>query len=696
MRNSRKLALIAALLASIPSMGNGGTETAAAATAAAAAPAGHVIDLAGMDPSVDPGDDFYAYTNGRWMKSTQIPPDRSSFGTFTILEETVSRRTAELIRSAGNSKGRAGSDAAKVGAYYAAYMDEKAIEDKGLSPLKAELDAIAAISDRTALARVLGSGLRADVDALNNTKFHTDRLFGLWAAPDFANPERNVAYLMQGGLGMPDRDNYLNTGEKDVELQGKYRAHLAALVKLAGMSDAEGRADRVYAFERRIADVHGSRTDSVDVQKANNPWKLPEFATKAPGLDWAAYFLAAGLVDQPMVMVWQPSGIVGESALAGSEPLELWKDYLTVRAIDRAAPLLPKAFAEENFRFYGTAMRGATEQRARWKRAVDVTGEALGESVGKLYVERWFPASAKAQAQAMVRNLVEAFRKRIDNLAWMSPATRARAKAKLDTLYVGIGYPDRWRDYSGLKVERGDALGNSERAELFQYRWSLAKLGKPVDKTEWCMTPQTVNAVNLPLQNALNFPAAILNPPFFDAAAGAADNYGAIGAVIGHEISHSFDDQGSQFDERGRLFNWWTPEDFAHFGTAAEKLAAQYDAYEPLPGRHVNGKLTLSENIADVAGVSAAFDGYRAANRGRPGPALDGFTGDQRFFIAFGQAWRGKERPEALRSSLMTDGHAPGEFRADTVRNVDAWYESFKVQPGRKLSLPPDARVRVW
>ncbi|MDQ6892358.1 MAG: M13 family metallopeptidase [Acidobacteriota bacterium] len=692
MRNSRKLALIAALLAAIPSMGGGAPETAATA----APSAGHVIDFGGMDPSADPGDDFYAYTNGRWMKSTQIPPDRSSFGTFSILEDTVSRRTADLIRTAGKSKGAAGSDAEKVGAFYAAYMDEKAIDDKGLSPLKAELDAVAGISDRASLARVLGSGLRADVDALNNTQFHTDRLFGLWVAPDFANPERNVAYLLQGGLGMPDRDNYLNTGEKDVELQGKYRAHLAALLKLAGMSDAEDRAGRVYALERKIAAAHGSRMDSVDVQKANNPWKLAEFATKAPGLDWAVYFQAAGLADQPMVMVWHPSAVAGASALAATESLELWKDYLTVRAIDRAAPLLPKAFAEERFHFYDTAMRGATEQRPRWKRAVDATGAALGESVGKLYVRRWFPASAKAEAQAMVRNLVEAFRKRIDNLAWMSPATRAKAKAKLDTLYVGIGYPDRWQDYSGLKVERGDALGNSERSVLFHYRWSLAKLGKPVDKTEWCMTPQTVNAVNLPLQNALNFPAAILNPPFFDAAAPASDNYGAIGAVIGHEIIHSFDDQGSQFDERGRLFNWWTPEDFAHFASAAEKLAAQYDAYEPLPGMHVNGKLTLSENIADVAGVSAAFDGYRAANRGRPGPARDGFTGDQRFFIAFGQAWRGKERPEALRSSLMTDGHAPGEFRADTVRNVDAWYEAFKVQSGRRLYLPPEARVRVW
>jgi predicted metalloendopeptidase len=662
----------------------------------AATVAVHGIDVAGMDRSVDPGDDFFAYTNGGWLKATEIPPDRSSFGTFSVIEDTVNKRTADLIQSAGKSQAPARSDAAKVGAYYEAFMDEKAIEARGLSPVKAELDAIAGITDRKSLARVLGSGLRADVDALNNTNFHTDRLFGLWAAPDFANPERNVAYLMQGGLGMPDRDNYRNTTPKDVELKGKYRRHLAALLELAQIPEAEARAGRVYDFERKIADTHVSRTDSLDVLKANNPWKLAEFPARAPGLDWTEYFAAAGLGAQPMIMVWHPSGIVGESALAGSEPVELWKDYLTARAMDRASPLLPKAFADEYFRFYGTALRGATEQRPRWKRAVDATGQALGESVGRLYVERWFPASAKAEAQKMVRNIVEAFRKRIDRLDWMTPATRAKAKAKLDTLYVGIGYPERWRDYSGLKVERGDALGNSERAELFQYRSSLAKLGKPVDKAEWCMTPQTVNAVNLPLQNALNFPAAILNPPFFDAASEPADNYGSIGTVIGHEISHSFDDQGSQFDERGRLFNWWTQEDFAHFAKAAERLAAQYDAYEPLPGLHVNGKLTISENIADVAGVAAAFDAYRAASGGKPGPTKDGLTGDQRFFIAFGQAWRSKDRPEALRNQVMTDGHAPAEYRADAARNIDAWYDAFRVQPGRKLYLAPDARVRVW
>jgi putative endopeptidase len=432
------------------------------------------------------------------------------------------------------------------------------------------------------------------------------------------------------------------------------------------------------------------------VHKANNPWRLQDFSAKAPGLDWESYFKAAGLSGQPMIMVWQPGGVIGISALVGNQPLNVWKEYLTFRTIDRASSLLPKAYADERFNFYGRTLSGVPQQRERWKRAVRATSEALGDAVGKLYVKRYFPPEAKAAIQAMVKNIILAFGRRIDNLAWMSPATRAKAKAKLDTLYVGIGYPEHWRDYSGLKVVRDDPLGNAERLELFDYRWSLSKLSKPVDKTEWWMTPQTVNAVNLPIQNALNFPAAILSPPFFDMAADPVQNYGSIGATIGHEISHSFDDQGSQFDATGRLLNWWTPQDLAHFRAAADRLAAQFDAYEPLPGLHVNGKLTLSENIADVAGLSAAYDGYRSAYNGKPAPDSQGFTGDQRFFVAYGQSWRGKQRPEALRLQLTTDGHAPDEYRADTVRNIDAWYQAYSIQPGRKLYLAPEARVRVW
>jgi putative endopeptidase len=657
-------------------------------------PKAPAVDVAGMDRAIRPGDDFYGYANGGWMKATVIPPDRAVYGAFTVIEEEVTRRTADLIQAAGKTKALEGSPAALVGAYYDAWMNEEAIEKRGLEPLKADLDAVAGITDAASLARVLGAGLRADVDSLNNTNFHTSRPFGLWVSPDFAHPDKNVGYLLQGGLGMPDRDNYLDTDAKSVELQEKYKAHIVALLKLAGLSDAEARGGRIYDLERKIAGVHGSRADSLDVLKANNPWPLQEFAKRAPGLDWGAYFSAAGLAAQPMLMVWHPSATTGIAALAAKEPLAVWKDYLTFHAINRASPLLPKAFAEEAFRFYGTALFGQEKQRDRWKRAVGAASGDLGDAVGQLYVEKYFPSSSKAAAQAMVENIKAAFGRRIDALTWMSPATREKAKAKVGTLYVGVGYPDHWRSYAGLEIRRDDALGNAQRAEVFDYRWSLAKLDQPVDKHEWWMTPQTVNALNLPLQNAMNFPAAILNPPFFFPDGDPVRNYGAIGTVIGHEISHSFDDQGAQFDADGRLANWWTPEDLAHFREVAARLVAQYDAYEPLPGLHVNGKLTLSENIADVAGVAASYDGYRSAYP--KAPELDGFSGDQRFFIGFGQAWRSKERPEALRSQLITDGHAPGQFRADAVRNSDAWYAAFDVKPGQKLYLAPEARIRVW
>jgi putative endopeptidase len=681
MRHPRRLALFAPAMLAVLALSPSATAR---------------MDLVGMDRSVKPGDDFYAYANGGWMKATEIPPDRSSVGSFSKVEDEVTQRNAARIQDAAKSNRDATTEAGKVGAFYDAYMNESTIESHGLQPLKAELDGIAAIADRAGLARLLGSQLRADVDALNRTNFHTDRPFGLWVAPGFEAPERYVGYLLQGGLGMPDRDDYTNTDAKSLEIQGQYRAHIATVLRLAGVPDAEARAARVHALETSIARTHGSRTDSVDVHKANNPWRLSDFPERAPGLDWPRYFEAAGLAGQPLIIVWHPSAVTGLSALAARESLDTWKDYLTFRAVDRASRLLPRAFADEQFRFYGTVLTGAKQPRDRWRRGVAATNAALGDAVGKLYVQRHFPPEAKAQAQEMVRNITAAFRRRIDRLDWMSPATREKAKAKVATLYVGIGYPDHWRDYSGLTIDRKDALGNVQRSELFDYRTELAKLGRPVDKSEWAMTPQTVNAVNLPLQNALNFPAAILNPPFFDAAAPLARNYGGVGTVIGHEISHSFDDQGSQFDADGRLVNWWTPEDFAHFNAAAERLAAQYDTYEPLPGLHVNGRLTLSENIADVAGVSAAYDGYRDAVGGKTVPEVDGFSGDQQFFLSFAHVWRRKQRPESLRGLLMTDGHAPGEYRADTVRNVDSWYPAFDVRPGQKLYLAPEARVRVW
>jgi len=662
--------------------------------ASAAASSGtHDVDRAAMDPSVAPGDDFFRYANGGWLNKAEIPPDRSSYGTWAVLFDQAQQRTHQLLDAAATGSAPAGSDERKIGDYYASYLDEGTIESKGLTPLGDQLASFAAIGDARALAAYIGDSLRTDVDALNSTNFHTDRLFGVWITQDLNTPDRTVPYLLQGGLGMPDRDYYVQSGARMDKTRAAYRAHIAAMLKLAAVPDADAKAARIFDLERRIAAVHATRTDSVDVAKANNPWARDQFSSKAPGLDWAALFAAAHLDQAPSIIVWHPGAITGIAALVARMPIPTWREYLTFHAIDRHAGVLPAAFGDEAFAFYGKVLSGTPKRQERWKRAVNATNADLGDAVGRIYVQKYFPASEKAQLQQMVANISAAFDRRLDALAWMAPKTRASAKAKLRTLRVGIGYPDKWRDFSALSIVRGDAFGNAERAERFDYQQQLAKLMQPPDHSEWWMTPQTVNALNLPVQNALNFPAAILEPPFYDAAANAAVRYGAIGAIIGHEISHSFDDQGSQFDAEGRFTNWWTPEDLAHFKQASAKLVAQYNAYAPFPDLHVNGQLTLSENIADVAGLSAAYDAYQAA----AGEGAGAAGGDDRsFFISYGQNWRSKEREEFARQLVLTDGHAPDEYRADTVRNLDAWYGAFDVKTGQRLYLAPPDRVRVW
>ncbi len=663
---------------------------------ATTAPAARGIDLAGIDRTVAPGDDFFAYANGAWLKTTEIPPDRSSYGINTMLEELTSQRTAALIRQAAGRRAPAGSEARKIGDYYSSFMDEASIETTGLRPLQPMLDRIAAIEDKEALARALGGTLRADVDVFNNTNLYTGNLFGLWVAQDMDDPARYSPFLLQGGLGMPDREYYLDPSPSMADIRSKYQAHIAAVLKLAGVDEPEPKAARIFDLEHNIAQAHWSRTESQDIVKGNNHWTRQDFETRAPGLDWPAFFTAAGLKDQPVFVVWQPSAVTGISALVAGQPLQTWKEYLGFRAIEHASAFLPKAFVDEGFAFYSKVLMGTPRQRDRWKRGVAATNAALGEAVGKLYVRRYFPPSEKARAEEMVRNLLSAFSKRIDNLDWMTPETKACAKAKLATLKVGVGYPDRWRDYSGLEVVRGDALGNARRADLFEYRRNLAKLGKLIDRTEWVMTPQTVNAVNLPVMNALNFPAAILQPPHFDSRRTAAANYGAIGATIGHEISHSFDDQGASFDATGKLDNWWTKEDLAHFQASSRELVKQYDGYVPFPDIAVNGRQTLSENIADVAGLAAAYDAYRLSLGGKKAPVVQGLSGDQQFFLAFTQSWRQKIREPALRQRILTDSHSPAEYRGDTVRNLDAWYNAFDVKPGQALYLAPADRIHVW
>ena len=699
------LSLSALIAAGIAGCSPGTDESAPAPTTDTATPAADAattapvlgsfgFDIAGMDRSVAPGDDFYRYANGGWMETTEIPADRSSFNSFTRIVVDTEKNVRKIIEDAATEADAQGP-MRKVGDYYTAFMDEAGIEAKGLAPLQPQLDAIAAIADKQALATELGGQLRADVDLLNSTDYYTDRLFGLWVSQDLHQPDRNVPYLVQGGLGMPDRSFYLDGGRM-AELRTAYQAHVAKMLELAGIDDAAAKAERIVALETAIAKVHATQEQTNNVEAGANAWTAADFSSKAPGMDWEAFLQAAGLGEQQDFIAWQPDAVAGISKLVASQPLDTWKEYLAFHAIDRAASTLPQAFGDQQFAFYGKTLNGTPQQRERWKRAVSATNNALGEAVGQEYVERHVSAETKARAEEMVDNIVAAFGKRIDALEWMSDETKAQARAKVAGLTVALGYPDRWRDYSALEVKPDDALGNAERASAFEYQRNLAKLGQPVNHDEWYMLPHTVNALNVPLENRLIFPAAILQPPFFDPNADDAVNYGAIGAVIGHEISHSFDNLGALFDKDGKLHNWWTPDDLKRFDAAGDALAAQFSQYKAFDDLSVNGKLSLGENIADVAGLATAYDAYRLSLQGKPGETLEGFSPDQRFFLGFAQAWRGKYRDEALRNAILTDVHAPGRFRAQTVRNLDAWYPAFEVKEGQALYLAPEDRVKVW
>ncbi|CAN7348309.1 M13 family metallopeptidase [Duganella sp. LjRoot269] len=637
-----------------------------------------------------PGDDFFDYVNGEWLNSVEIPADRSSWGVGAALVEDTNLRIVKLIE--GLAAEPSSAEAKKIADYYASFMDEAGIEAKGLAPLQPALAQIAAIGDKRALTKALGASLQADVDPLNATNFFTENLFGLWIAQGLKDSAHYTSYLLQGGLGMPDRAYYLDDTPSMKELRGKYLAHIAATFRLAGIADAEARAARVFELETKIAATHANREDSADVLKANNNWSAADFARKAPGMDWAAFFASAGLGGQKKFIVWHPTAIAGAARLVNSVPLETWKDFLAFHSINQVSAALPKALADQHFDFYGRALNGTPQQSLRWKRSLAAVNAAMPDALGKIYVAKYFPPESKQRLQQMVSNIVDAFHLRIDKLDWMAPATKKEAHAKLKTLYVGIGYPEKWASYEQLQVVPGDALGNLLRAERLHTQQQLAKLHQPVDRAEWCMPAQLVNAVNMPMQNAINFPAAILQPPYFDPSAGDAVNYGGIGATIGHEISHSFDDQGAQFDSKGRLRDWWTAADGKHFKQASAALAAQYSAYKPFPDLAINGQQTLSENLADLAGLSASYDAYHAtlANK-RVTPEAD-----QQFFIGYAASWREKERDEALRRAILTDGHAPDKWRTATVRNLDAWYNAFNVQPGQTLYLAPKDRVRVW
>ncbi|MBD8531950.1 MULTISPECIES: M13 family metallopeptidase [unclassified Massilia] len=639
--------------------------------------------------TVLPGEDFFTYANGDWLAKTEIPADRGSWSAMGALAEDTNTRIAKMIEDVGADK-NASAEARKVADFYASYMDEAGIEKRGLAPIKPMLTSIAGIKDKAALVRALGGSIRADVDPLNSTNFFTENLFGLWVAQGLTEPSRNLPYLLQGGLGLPDRAYYLENNARMAELRTKYQQHIAAMLKLAGMDRSDERAARVFELELALAQTHATREDSANIQKSNNVWTMKEFAAKAPGIDWKAFFKAAGLDKQERFQVYHPTAITGAARLLADADVATWRDYLAFHKLNQYASLLPKAISDQRFEFTGKTLSGTPQQSARWKRALGATNNAMDEAVGKIYVAKYFPAENKARVQAMVANIIDAFSRRIEKLDWMAPATRAQAQAKVKGMYVGIGYPEKWKSYEGLNIVAGDAFGNTVRAEEFHYKQELAKLGRKPERTEWAMPPQLVNAVNLPLQNAMNFPAAILQPPFFDPKGSDAANYGAIGSIIGHEISHSFDDQGAQFDAQGRLRDWWTKEDLAHFKTASNKLVEQYGTYKPFPDLAVNGQLTLSENLADLAGVAAAYDAFKTTPSGKTPDA------DRQFFTGFAQGWRSKAREASLRRAVLTDGHAPSQYRTYIVRNLDAWYSAFDVKPGQALYLAPQDRVKIW
>ena len=637
------------------------------------------FDTAGMDTSVAPGDDFYDFANGTWAKNTPIPADKSNYGMFTVLDDLSRARTKEII------EGQAQDSNSKIGNAYASFMDEAALEAKGLAPFDPWLDQVRGLKSKAGLPQ-----LYAEADRLGIAV-----PFAMFIGQDRKNSDQYALNVLQGGLGMPDRDYYLSKDPKQLETKAKYLEHLTNVLTMAGEPNAAARAKAIVAFETKIAQVHWTKAESRNVDKTYNKMTLADLPRIAPGFDFPAFIKADG-VNSDYVIVFQPSAFKGISALIGSTPLQVLRDQLLVGSLDAYSAYLPKKFDDETFAFYGTTLNGTPQQEERWKRAVDFTVGALGDDVSKLYVAKYFPPETKAAADQLVHNIIGAMDRRIDQLDWMSAETKAKAHAKLAAFTPKIGYPSQWRDMSGLVVDRGDLLGNAMRSNRFEHDYQVGHLGGAIRRWEWGMTPMTINAYSNPTMVEIVFPAAILQPPFFDPNADPAVNYGGIGAVIGHEMSHQFDDQGAKYDLHGNLVDWWTPADAKNFQSRLDKLGAQFDAYEPLPGMHVQGKLTMGENVADLAGLTVAHDAYIASLNGAPPPVIDGMSADQRFYLGWAQVWRRNYREPNLRQRLLTDPHSPSPQRTDIVRNMDPWYPAFQVQPGQKLYLAPADRVRIW
>ena len=651
----------------------------AAATPAKPTYGSYGFDAAGMDLSVKPGDDFYDHANGTRAKNTPIPADKSNYGAFNTLDELSRTRTRAILDAAKDDP------ASKIGAAYASYLDTAAVEAKGLAPIKPWLAEIKGVKDKAGYATLAAKAARAGISGP----------FRFYVGQDDKDPETYILSMSQGGLGLPDRDYYLDEKPEMAKIRAAYVAHLETMLTLAGESDAKARAAALMAFETEVAKVHWTQIDSRDADKTYNKLTLAALQKAAPGFDFAAYFKANGLTPTDL-LVAQPSAVTGEAALIAKTPIAVLKDALLLRSLHAYADKLPDSVANADFAFYGTTLSGTPEREARWKRGVDFLKDSLGEEVGKVYVAQYFPPETKAAMDVLVKNVIAAMGRRIDGLPWMSDTAKARAHKKLAAFTPKIGYPDKWRDYDGLAIQRDDLLGNAMRANQFDFDYNIGKLGKPIYRWEWGMTPMEINAYANFGMVEIVFPAAILQPPFFDPNADPAVNYGGIGAVIGHELSHHFDDQGAKYDETGKLNQWWTDADVANFKALTDKLVTQYDAYEPFPGAHVKGAFTLGENIGDLGGLAVALDAYHASLSGKPAPVIDGMTGDQRFFLGWAQVWRRNYREANLRQRLVTDPHAPSQYRADIVRNFDSWYEAFKPAPGGKLYLEPKERVKIW
>ncbi|MEO5822658.1 MAG: M13 family metallopeptidase [Vicinamibacteraceae bacterium] len=642
------------------------------------------IDTAQMDTSVKPGDDFFTYVNGKWISTFKIPADKAAYGAFTLLGDKAEEDVRTLLSELSQTPPPAGSVQQKVVDLYNSWMDDAAVEARGVTPLKADLEAIAAATSKADLLRLMG---RTDYSAP----------FGAYIIPDPADPTRYVVGITQAGLGMPVRDYYLTKGEKFDGYRAAYKAYMARVFELLGDKTPAESAAAVIALETKIAEVHWAPERQRDVQAINNPMDRAGLAKAIPAVDWDVALEPGGLGKVQHFLVNEISALKEGTALLDTEPVAVWQKYLTFHLADTYANQLPKTFDEANFAFYGKALRGVEAQRDRWKRGMALLDNLIGEGVGQLYVARFFPPGHKALMDELVTNLRAAMGSRLKTLTWMDDATRAEALKKLATFDPRIGYPASWRDYGAFTVGKGTLLENVRNGRAFEWQRQVSRLGKPVDRTEFGMNPQEVNAGYNPLMNQITFPAAILQPPFFDPKADPAVNYGAIGAVIGHEIGHGFDDQGREFDETGKIRNWWTESTNAKFVAQIDKLGAQYNAFCPLPNTCVNGKLTMGENIGDLGGLEMAYAAYKLSLKGKAAPVIGGFTGDQRFFMAHAQVWRAVMREDALRNQILTNPHAPSAARGSIPeRNMDAWYAAFGVKAGDKAYLAPEQRVRIW